>query len=70
MARSNYPYDLRNGQLKESVRRSMWTLADSLGPTTPYQREEYFDLVREMYPQIDDDDLWDEWREWYDSVAT
>ncbi len=71
MPQGIYPYDLRyDGRvLKQSVTDSLYTLADSLGPVKAYEREEYFDYVREMYPQIDDEDMWDAWRDWYDTVS-
>jgi len=70
MPKSDYPYDMRYSSLemKESVRETLYTLADSIQPTNSMARDEYFDLVHEMYPDLLEDDLWDTWREWYDTV--
>jgi hypothetical protein len=61
----NYPYNATTGALKDSAYSAIYDLAEVIGPVSLYDREEFFNRARAMYPEIGDDDLWDIWREWY-----
>lgn len=66
-----YPYD-SDGDLTEDGYNELWDrLVDFVEVEGDWERarEEFFDWAHEEYPNVNDNDLWDVWRDMYESVA-
>lgn len=67
-----YPYD-QYGEIKPSVYDRLLEInAEVLGEgfiDWTEQRERFFMQAREEFPDLEDRDLWDTWRDYYEAVA-